>query len=173
MRAQLRFRSQSGLTLLEMTVAVSLIGIVSAVFLPLLATATRSVNPMQAQSVAIDDLRNSLGTIGREIRSAVCVAQPAANAASGNVLSFTTEANGSPYSVTYTVTGGQLLRQVDGSATVTLVASGLVVPSDAFTYLATPRRSVRITLHFQPYSNQPARDLTTVMAGRNSWHNCS
>jgi len=168
-----RFRSQAGITLLEMTVAMTLITIVGAVFLPLLNTATRSVHPMQVQSDAIDDLRNSLATIGRELRSAVCVASPSANTGSTDVLTFTTEANGSPYTVTYTVASGQLLRQVEGESRVTLVGSGLVVPEDAFTYIATPRRSVWVKLHYQPDPTQPARDLSTVMAGRNSWHNCS
>lgn len=168
-----RFRSQAGITLLEMSIAMTLITIVGAVFLPLLDTATRSVRPMQAQSDAVDDLRNSLATIGRELRSAVCVTSPSANTGSSNVLTFTTEANGSPYTVTYTVANGQLLRQVDGASRITLVGSGLVVPQQAFTYIATPRRSVSVTLNYQPDPTQSSRQLSTVMAGRNSWENCS
>jgi hypothetical protein len=89
------------------------------------------------------------------------------------VLTFTTEANGSPYTVTYTVTNGQLLRQVAGASRVTLVGSGLVAPQNAFTYIATPRRSVSVNLYYQPDPTQSARELSTVMAGRNSWEPCS
>src|SRR5205814_2724158 len=88
-----RFRSESGVTILEMSVSIALISIVSAVFLPIMDTATRSVPPLQAQSVAVDDLRSSLAMIGRELRSALCVTQPSASGSSGNVLLFTTEAN--------------------------------------------------------------------------------
>jgi type II secretory pathway pseudopilin PulG len=164
-----RLRSQAGVTITEMVVSMTLIGAVGAVFLPILGTATRTVRPMQNQSQAIDDLRNSLATIGREIRSAVCVAEPAANSASSNVLSFTTAANNETYDVTYTVTGGQLIRTRPDEGQVTLVASGLVGEDDAFTYIANPRHTVRVQLTFQPDPSLPGRELSTVMVGRNAW----
>jgi type II secretory pathway pseudopilin PulG len=177
-RLEARLKSQAGVTLVELVVATGLISVVMAVFMPLLASATRATHPMEVQSQAIDSLRTSLGTIGRELRSAVCVSQPApissatASTGSGNVLTFSTDANGAQYTVTYTVTGGQLLRQKQGQSSVTLVASGLVSPDDAFTYIATPRRTVRVRLHFQPDPKRPSKELSTVMAGRNAWHNC-
>jgi prepilin-type N-terminal cleavage/methylation domain-containing protein len=165
-------RSESGLTLVEVVVAVALLSIVSAVFLPLMATATRSVHPMQVQSQSIDSLRNALASIGREMRSAACVTEPVANAGTSNRLQFTTEANNSTYEVTYTASAGQLLRQVTGEDTVTLVETGLVNPSDAFTHIATPRRTVKVLFHFQPDPKEPILDLSTVVAGRNAWHAC-
>jgi type II secretory pathway component PulJ len=164
-------RSESGLTLVEVVVAVALLSTVSAVFLPLMATATRSVHPMQIQSQSIDSLRNALASIGREMRSAACVTVPDKNA-TGNVLTFTTDANNSTYEVTYTASAGQLLRQVTGEDTVTLVETGLVNPGDAFTHIATPRRTVKVLFHFQPDPKEPILDLSTVVAGRNAWHAC-
>lgn len=164
-----RLRSQAGVTITEMVVSMTMIGAVGAVFLPILGTATRSVRPMQAQSQAVDDLRNSLATIGRELRSAVCVAAPDANGPSGNVLSFTTEANNEQYDVTYTVTGGQLIRQRPDQGQITLVASGLVGEDDAFTYISNPRQTVQVQLTFQPDPTQPGRELSTVMVGRNAY----
>lgn len=168
-----RLRSQSGITVLEMSVALTLLAIVSAVFFPLLNTATRTAAPMQANSEAVDSLRNSLAIIGRELRSAACIVSPTANSTSGNVLSFSTDANGPRYTVTYSVTGGQLLRQVQGQSVVTLVASSLISPENAFTYIETPRRTVKVKLYFQPNPSYPAKELSTVMAGRNAWRNCS
>ena len=164
-----RLRSQVGVTITEMVVSMTLITTVAAVFLPILGTATRSVRPMQAQSEAIDDLRNSLATIGRELRSALCVAEPAANTGSGNVLRFTTEANNEQYEVTYTVTGGQLIRSRPDEGQLTLVASGLVGEADAFTFIANPRQTVKVQFTFQPDPTQPGRDLSTVMVGRNAY----
>jgi len=164
-----RVRSESGVTILEMAVSIALISIVSAVFFPILDTATRSVRPLQAQSVAVDDLRSSLAMIGRELRSALCVTQPSANGLSGNVLKFTTEANDQQYEVTYTVTNGTLLRQVTGQSEVILVGKGLTGPNAAFTYIATPRRTVKVDFTYQPDLTQPGRELSTVMAGRNAW----
>ena len=133
-----RLRSQVGVTITEMVVSMTLIATVAAVFLPILGTATRSVRPMQAQSEAIDDLRNSLATIGRELRSALCVAEPAANAGSGNVLRFTTEANNEQYEVTYTVADGQLIRHGPTRVSSRWSASG------------SGRRGRRLHLHRNP-----------------------
>ena len=164
--------AESGLTLVEVVVAVSLLATVSAVFLPLLATASRSVHPMEVQSQSIDSLRNALASIGREMRSAACVTEPAANAGASNRLRFTTDANNSTYEVTYPATAGQLLRQVTGESSVTLVETGLVNPGDAFTHIAPPRRTVKVVFHFQPDPKRPVLDLSTVVAGRNAWHAC-
>jgi type II secretory pathway component PulJ len=171
-RARARARAESGVSLVEVVVTVALLSIVSAVFLPILATATRSVHPMEVQSQSIDSLRNALAAIGREMRSAACVTAPAANAGASNSLKFTTDANNSTYEVTYTATAGQLLRQVTGESSVTLVETGLVNPDDAFTHIATPRRTVKVLFHFQPDPKEPALDLSTVVAGRNAWHAC-
>lgn len=157
---------------MELMVSVALLAIVGAVFLPIMATASRSVRPMQVQSQSIDGLRNALATIGREMRSAACILEPAANAPAGSTLRFLTDANNSSYEVTYTVRDGQLLRQVTGETTVKLVETGLVDGGDAFTHIATPRRTVEVVFHFQPEPDRPALDLSTVMAGRNAWHNC-
>lgn len=173
-----RLRSQAGVTVTELVVTMTLVGLVSAVFLPLLATATRSVPPMQAQSRAVDDLRNSLATIGRELRSAMCITAPSANGPSSNVLSFTTEANNERYDVTYTVTGGELIRSRPDEGQLTLVASGLVGQDDAFTYIANPRQTVKVHFTFQPDPAHPGRELSTEMVGRNAYQqtaatNCS
>ena len=164
-----RFRSESGITVLEMAVSMTLISIVFAVFLPVLDTATRSVRPLQAQSVAVDELRSSLTMIGRELRSALCVKHPDANGPSGNVLDFITEANDTQYEVTYTVANGQLLRQVTNESEVILVGTGLTGTNPAFTYIATPRRTVNVDFTYQPDPTQPGRELSTVMTGRNAW----
>jgi prepilin-type N-terminal cleavage/methylation domain-containing protein len=165
-------RDEAGFSLVEVVVTVALLSIVSAVFLPLMATATRSVRPMQVQSQSIDSLRNALASIGRELRSADCVTAPAANAGPSSTLTFTTEANDTTNEVTYSATQGQLLRQVTGQNRVTLLDTGLVNPGDAFTFIATPRTTVKAVFHFQPDPTEPALDLSTVIAGRNAWHTC-
>jgi type II secretory pathway component PulJ len=163
-----RLRGQAGVTITELVVSMTLIGAVGAVFLPLLGTATRSIRPMEAQSQAVDDLRNSLATIGRELRSAVCITAPTQNG-SGNVLSFTTEANNEQYQVSYTVANGQLIRERPDQGRVTLVASGLVGEANAFTYISNPRQTVKVELTFQPDPTEPGRELSTVMVGRNAY----
>ena len=170
-RQRRRTNGESGLTLVELMVAVALLSAVSAVFLPIMNTSFRSVHPMEVRSQSIDSLRNALAAIGRELRSAACVTAPPQNS-TGNTLTFTTDANNSTYEVTYTATNGQLLRQVTGESSVTLLDTGLVNPGDAFTHIATPRRTVKVLFHWQPDPKEPAIDLSTVVAGRNAWHAC-
>jgi type II secretory pathway component PulJ len=165
-------RSESGITVMELVFTIALLSFVSAAFLPIMATSSRSVRPMQVQSQSIDSLRNALAAIGREMRSAACVTEPAPNAAAGNRLRFTTEADNTTYEVSYTAVDGQLLRQVTGENSITLLQTGLVNPGDAFTHIATPRRTVKVVFHFQPDPKHPVFDLSTVMAGRNAWHAC-
>jgi type II secretory pathway pseudopilin PulG len=169
-----RHRSEAGMSVVEVSVAVALMLTVSAVFLPMLATATRTARPMQLQSQSIDSLRNALASIGREMRSAECVVVPTSVTPNnvGNTLTFITDANNTTYEVTYTITAGQLLRQVTGEDAVTLLDTGLVNPSDAFTHIATPRRTVKVTFHFQHHPSRPVLDLSTVIAGRNAWAGC-
>lgn len=171
MRARIRARQESGITVVELVISVMIIGIVSGVFLPIMASSQRSIRPMQVKSQTIDALRNSLTSIGREMRSAACVSEPAPNAAPSNRLRFTTDANNTVYEVTYIAQDGQLLRQVTGENSV-LVETGLVNPGDAFTHIATPRRTVRVVFHFQPDPKEPVLDLSTVITGRNAWHAC-
>jgi type II secretory pathway component PulJ len=171
-----RAREEAGITVVEMIVSVMLVSIVSAVFLPLMATSSRSVHPMRVRSQTIDSLRNSLAAIGREMRSAACVLEPAAGpsaaeATPSNRLKFVTEANNTSYEVTYIAENGQLIRQVTGEDSV-LVETGLVDPGDAFTHIETPRRTVRVLFHFQPDPDEPALDLSTVITGRNAWDGC-
>lgn len=172
MRLRRRTRSEAGISVMELMVSIGLLTTVGVVFLPLMATAGRSVRPMQVKSQSIDSLRNALATIGREMRSAACVIEPAANAPAGNTLKFATDANNTSYEVTYTASGGQLLRQVTGESSVKLVETGLVNTGDAFTHIATPRRTVEVVFHLQPDPGEPILDLSTVMAGRNAWSNC-
>ena len=167
----MRARGDAGITVVEMVVSVALVSIVSAVFLPVMATSSRSVHPMRVRSQTIDSLRNSLSSIGREMRSAACVLEPGANDPPGNRLRFVTEANNSEYEVTYIAENGQLIRQVTGENSV-LVETGLVEPGDAFTHIATPRRTVKVLFHFQPDPDEPALDLSTVITGRNAWDGC-
>ena len=166
-------RGESGVTMIEMIVSVMLVSIVSAVFLPIMATSSRSVHPMRVRSQTIDSLRNSLSSIGREMRSAACILEPGPNDPPGNRLKFRTEANNhSEYTVTYIAENGQLLRQVEDEDSLQLVESGLVNSGDAFTHIATPRRTVKVLFHFQPDPNEPALDLSTVITGRNAWDGC-
>jgi type II secretory pathway component PulJ len=173
----MRTRGDAGITVVEMILSVAMVSIVSAVFLPLMATSSRSVHPMRVRSQTIDSLRNSLSSIGRELRSAACVIEPAAGSSAAaatpsNRLKFVTEANNTEYTVTYTAENGQLLRQVEGEDIVQLVETGLVNPGDAFTHIETPRRTVKVLFHFQPDPDEPALDLSTVITGRNAWDGC-
>lgn len=174
MSGRSRARDERGMSLIELTVAIGILAMVGGLFVTVLGTATRKTRPMQLQAKTVDELRNSVAAIARELRSAECISLPVANASPSSVLRFTTHfgENVTAYEVTYTATGGQLLRQRTGEDAVRMVSSSLVNASDAFQHLATPRRTVRIQFHVQSAPDQAVRDLSTTVAGRNAWKAC-
>ena len=155
-----------------MTLMVAIVPI----FVPLLVSSTRSARSLGLQSQTLDQLRLVVATIGRELRSAECIYEPVANGPAGSILrfrtaAFLTAADTTAYEVTYTAAVGELRRQVTGQAS-TIAASGLVDPSDAFQQVFTPRRSVKLVFRIQTDADQPVRDVTTTIAGRNAWRDC-
>jgi prepilin-type N-terminal cleavage/methylation domain-containing protein len=165
---------EAGMTLIELSVAMGILAVIFAVFLSVLATATRKTQPLQHQAQTVDELRIALSAIARELRSAQCVALPVANGATSSTLRFTSFFGGGSdaYEVTYTATGGQLLRQVTGETAVRMVSSSLVSTADAFQHMATPRRTIRIRFHVQSDPTKASRELSTTVAGRNAWKVC-
>ena len=168
--------ADGGMSLIEVLVAISLTVAIVPVFVPLLMSATRSARALGFQSRTLDQLRLTVATIGRELRSAECIYEPAANGAAGapprfRTDAFLTAAGNASYDVTYTAAAGELRRQVAGEGS-TVAARGLVSPSGAFQQIFTPRRSVKVLFRIQNDPEDPVRDLATTIAGRNAWRDC-
>ena len=168
--------ADSGMSLVEVMVAISLTIAIVPIFVPLLMSATRSARARGFQSQTLDQLRLTVATIGRELRSAECIYEPAANGAAGPTLrfrtdAFLTDAGNASYDVTYTAAAGELRRQVAGQGS-TVAARGLVSPSGAFQQIVTPRRSVKLLFQIQNDPKDPVRDVATTIAGRNAWRDC-
>jgi hypothetical protein len=164
------------MSLVEVVVAMSLMVAIVPVFVPLLISATKSARSLGFQSQTLDQLRLSVSTIGRELRSAECIYQPVANGPAGPTLrfrtnAFLTAAGTASYEVTYTAATGELRRQVTGQGS-TIAAGGLVDPSGAFQQVFTPRRSVKLAFRVQTDPKDPVRDVATTIAGRNAWRDC-
>jgi len=164
------------MSLVEVMVAMALMVAIVPVFVPLLLSASRSARELGFQSQTLDQLRLTVATIGRELRSAECIYEPVANGAAGPTLRFRTDAflsasDSTSYDVTYTAAAGELLRQVTGQGR-TSVAGGLVDPTGAFQQFSTPRRSVTLLFRVQSDPKDPVRDVATTIAGRNTWRDC-
>ena len=170
-----RFRGERGITLVEVVVAIGLLAGVFAAFLPVVHTAGKGVGPLRSQAESVDALRNAFAQIGRDLRSAECIAEPGPNAAPGDVLRFSTHTGNRFFEVTYTVADGQLRRRetADPPAPAQVMVDSLVGgTAPAFTHVATPRRSVLVQLSARSHPDRPVRDLGTVIAGRNTWGHC-
>lgn len=165
------------MSLVEVLVAMSLMVAIVPVFVPLLLSSTRSARSLGFQSQALDQLRLAVASVGRELRSAECIYVPAPNGSAGQTLRFSTSAfltsaDTSSYEVTYTAADGELRRQRSGQE-ATIAATGLVAPyDDAFRQVFTPRRSVKLVFRVQTDPEQPVRDVSTTIAGRNAWRDC-
>ena len=158
------------MTLVEVVVAIGLVATVASVFFPLLLSASRAVGRLDAQSSAVERLRVAQASIGRELRSAVCVTEPATGVGRGPTLRFTTQANRRLYEVTYRIEGGELLRRVEGESERT-VTDGLGAEA-AFESRAQLRTMVTVDLAAGVTGASASRGLQTTFTARNAWRPC-
>jgi Tfp pilus assembly protein FimT len=159
---------ERGTSLIEMTVALAVVCVVGVLATPVLSSALVTSSKVESQSRSLDELRVAMNEIARQTRSAECVYQPSLAAPDGNTLSIKTDANNAVHNVTYTLSSGQLTRQIDGG-TGYVVARGLTTAT-AFHYSSTPRTSLVLTFSARYDVKQAPRLLTTTIAGRNAWH---
>jgi prepilin-type N-terminal cleavage/methylation domain-containing protein len=177
-RRRSRPRGQWGMSLIELMVAISLMGAIVAVFGPVMTAALNSGRRVEAQSKNLDELRVAMASIGRDLRSADCIYQPTIPTGSDNAysdwLTFDSESNNVFNYVEYHVTsGGLLTRELNNDGNVKTVASGLINPGTTFRQWATPRRSIELRLEVQLDAKQGSRQLRSTIAGRNAWRACS
>ena len=177
-------RDERGMTLVEIIVSMSVFVIVAPLIASVMVSTLRAGTATEDQSRVVDELRQQMYAVSRELRSARCVKAPTAFNAPSNTLTFTTEsqtgASSSAYDLRYQVitTGGDtyLVRtQYDSNGVVVssrLVGPGLVSPNTTFELRSTPRKSVIVKLQLQLTATRPVQELTTTIAGRNAWITC-
>lgn len=171
-----RWRADRGMTVVELVVAMSLLGTIVAVFGPVMASSFKATNVTQNESRALDEIRNAVARVDRELRSTECISTPAPDASS-NVLTFTTHAHDgvhtSAYEVTYAVDSNGYLTRTVGTDT-SQVGEGIVVTSEEFKHTANPgeRASVAIDLQVRFEDGNTPRRITTEVAARNAWEAC-
>jgi prepilin-type N-terminal cleavage/methylation domain-containing protein len=165
-----RGHGDDGVTLVELLVSMTIMGIVIALAGPTLLSAMNATNRLQLTSAAVDDAQFVSARLDRELRSAICVSLPPVNTAGGNVLEFVTLDGGAQSTVTYTVAGGEISRSQNlGPA---FVLATMVGPSTTvFKQIATPLRTIEVKL---PVTSRNGGSflLETTIAGRNAWRSC-
>jgi len=166
-----RGAGEAGVTLVEISVAMSLFAAAATIAMPMIGNALTTSTRIEHQSESLDLANETLIAVARELRSAECISAPAENT-TGTTLRFTTHANNSAYEVTYSASGGTMTRQVTGATSSTVVASHLVSTADLFRQVSTPRRTVVLTFRVQVDTHETPRVLTTTMAARNAWRTC-
>jgi prepilin-type N-terminal cleavage/methylation domain-containing protein len=163
-----RAHPEAGTTLVELLVAMAVMGVIFALAGPTLLSAIGATDRLAATQSAIDDAQLVSARLDRELRSAICISTPAENT-SGNVLSFETLSDGERAAVTYTVAEGRVEREEAGH--VDVLATRVGATTSAFTQVATPLRTVRLALPIRS-EHGGAFLLETTIAGRNAWRSC-
>ena len=128
-------RGQSGLTMVELLVAVSLTGIIGTGIVMGIGHTMNVGGRNSDHGVATAQVRNASYWIRQDARMAQTVQLDPG--ASGFPLEMAwTEWDGTSHLVTYAVSGGQLARShsIDGGAGSVLVVAGSVDPDPAATY---------------------------------------
>ena len=153
-RIRLRCRRTSavehGFSLIELTITVSLLVVVLAMFAEALASSQRSQSFAQDRSETLDALQTTMARVTKDTRQATAIDATS----SASRLDMHTFYKGAAATVSYVITATTLTRSVNGGAAVLLVTR-LASPS-LFTYEPTPTniQVVKILLQVTP-KNSP------------------
>jgi type II secretory pathway pseudopilin PulG len=177
-------RDERGMSLVELIVSMSVLIIVAPMIASVMVNTLRAGTATEDQSRVVDELRQQMYAVSRELRSARCIKAPTAFNTPGNTLTFTTESQTGPssnvadlrYQVVTNAGETYLVRTEFDDAGVELgsrlVGPGLVSPNTTFELRSTPRKSVIVKLQLQLTADRPVQELTTTIAGRNAWLTC-
>lgn len=178
-----RRRDERGTSLIEVMIAISLMMAVTPIVASVMTSTLQAGVATEDQSRTVDELRQQMFAVSRELRSASCIRTPIAPNTPGDTLFFTTESQvGSTATARhlhYQVAGGELIRkEYDGTdlATANVTATRTVGPglqsaSSTFELRETPRRSVVVKLQIR-FGERTTQTLETTIAGRNAWLTC-
>lgn len=97
---------ESGLTLVELAIAMGIFGVLFAAVLSQLDTATKTQAGTQARAEKLDELRGALDRIGKEVRQSLTID----TASTRSRLSMRTLVNGVEWDVVFEVASGTLTR---------------------------------------------------------------
>lgn len=175
-------RDQRGMTLVDLMIAMMIMVVVTPIAAAVMVNTLRVGQANEQQSQVIDELRQQMYAVSRELRSASCMKIPTQKDVPGDTLRFTTESQvgslSSAYDVRYQVTDSRLVRtqytydSATGQYTeagTRIIGPGLVSPATTFELRSTPRKSIIVKLQLQLAADRPVQQLTTTIAGRNAW----
>lgn len=135
MRLRTRLNRDDGVTLTELMVAVFLLIVVSAVFLPTMISGMTATGQITNVARSNDDARLALQRIDREMRAAERICTPGPSDPDGDTLRFITRsytavttATGTQ-DLTYALNGTTLEKSSDGGTTWSPIIGGVVNPS--------------------------------------------
>jgi Tfp pilus assembly protein PilW len=178
-------RSETGTSLVEVMIAMMIMVIVGPIMASVMISTLQAGKATEDQSRVVDELRQQMYAVSRELRSTSCIDEPTVANAPGNTLRFTTQSQtGSvttshdlQYQVVTQPTGTFLIRKEFDLTTGAEISSryvgpGLVSPNTTFELRSTPRKSVVVKLQLQLSSSRPVQELATTIAGRNAWLVC-
>lgn len=127
-----RIHADNGVTLTELMVAVFLLAVVSAVFLPTMISGMNATDQITNVARSNDDGRLALQRIDREVRAAEIICSPAPGDPPGDTLRFLTKAYTAATTadgtrdITYALHNNSLDKSTDGGATWSPVIQGVV-----------------------------------------------
>jgi prepilin-type N-terminal cleavage/methylation domain-containing protein len=178
-------RTEAGMTLIEVMIAMMIMVMVGPIITSVMVSTLRAGKSTEDQSRVVDELRQQMYAVSRELRSASCIGAPAVANTPGNTLTFTTESQTGSVTTTQYLQY-QVVNQSDGTYLIRrvldvygavqssrYVGPGLVSPNTTFELRSTPRKSIIVKLQLQLEATRPVQELSTTIAGRNAWLVCA
>jgi type II secretory pathway pseudopilin PulG len=157
-----RARGEAGVTLVELVVAIALLGTLTAMLGPVLIGSFRASDAASSDGVAADDLRVVTAMLEHDLRGAACVALPLPGD-TGDTLELTTRSGATTLTVRWDMVGGELVRSVGGGAARPI---GTRPGSASFARSSTGLGAVTATVTATRPAGRAARTATVTVAPR-------
>jgi type II secretory pathway pseudopilin PulG len=149
-------------TLVELVVAVALLGTLTALLGPVLVGSFRASDSASSDEVAAGDLRVVTAQLERDLRGAACVAAPTPGT-SGPALELSTRAGDATVVVRWEVVAGQVTRRAAGGPPVPVAQ----LPGTAsFARASTGTGAVTATVTATRPDDRAPRTATVTVAPR-------
>jgi type II secretory pathway pseudopilin PulG len=156
-----RARGEAGVTLVELVVAIALLGTLTAMLGPVLIGSFRASDAASSDEIAGDDLRVATAMLEHDVRGAACVALPLPGD-TGGALQLTTRAGAATLTVRWEVVDGRLVRTVAGRGAPVGVLPGTL----SFARASTGVGAVTATVTATRPAGRAARTATVTVAPR-------
>lgn len=155
-----RLREERGFTIIEVGVTLLMMAVITAAFLTVFARVLTDTETVQARRDYLNDMRLAMEQMTKHIRQATAV-----DTMQVDYIGMDTLIDGTPTQVNYRVVGTDLVKEVDGGASVPILSN--LATSSIFTYTTVDGTLQEVDILFTVDTGRSTLDLRSEVEMRN------